>query len=628
VPVKNIIIGTAGHIDHGKTTLIKALTGKDTDRLKEEKLRGITTDLGFAYFDLPSGIRAGIIDVPGHEKFIKNMLAGAHGIDIVMLVIAADEGVMPQTKEHVDILSFLDIKAGIIVLTKCDLVEKDWLLVVEEDVRENLKGTFLENAPIVHVSSVTGEGLDILVNTLDELAQKVKERSSEGIFRLPVDRVFSIAGFGTVVTGTLISGKIKVGDKVMIYPKMIESRVRNLQVHERNVECAFAGQRTAINLANVKVEEIERGDVIAPPEAIIPSTMIDVKLSLLKEAKTLKNRERIRFYTGASEVIGRAVLLDRDELHGGESCYAQIYLEDCVSVLRKDKFVIRTYSPMLTIGGGIILDPNPEKHKRFDIEVIETLSNIEKLGDEFVIEKLVYESILPLSEEEIKRKANVVDIGKFSLKNLIKLKLEEKDYFYHREKYEEMCLRTKEILEDFHRKNPLKEGISKEELKNKLFGDIKSKLCDFIFELMENKGIIKIKNQLVALKDFKVVLNEEQEKLKERIIKIYRDSKFEPPKLSELEGYPEIIPMVEYLVNIGELVKLDEEIFLSKDNYEEAQNVLINYLKENKEITLAVYRDLLNTSRKYAMAILEYFDSIKLTKRIGDVRVLAREIKN
>jgi len=626
--VKNIIIGTAGHIDHGKTTLIKALTGKDTDRLKEEKLRGITTDLGFAYFDLPSGIRAGIIDVPGHEKFIKNMLAGAHGIDIVMLVIAADEGVMPQTKEHVDILSFLDIKAGIIVLTKCDLVEKDWLLIVEEDVRENLKGTFLENAPIVHVSSVTGEGLDILVNTLDELAQKVKERSSEGIFRLPVDRVFSIAGFGTVVTGTLISGKIKVGDKVMIYPKMIESRVRNLQVHERNVECAFAGQRTAINLANVKVEEIERGDVIAPPEAIIPSTMIDVKLSLLKEAKTLKNRERIRFYTGASEVIGRAVLLDRDELHGGESCYAQIYLEDCVSVLRKDKFVIRTYSPMLTIGGGIILDPNPEKHKRFDIEVIETLSNIEKLGDKFVIEKLVYESLLPLSEEEIKRKANVVDIGKFSLKNLIKLKLEEKDYFYHREKYEEMCLRTKEILEDFHRKNPLKEGISKEELKNKLFGDIKSKLCDFIFELMEKEEIIKIKNQLVALKDFKVVLNEEQEKLKERIIKIYRDSKFEPPKLSELEGYPEIIPMVEYLVNIGELVKLDEEIFLSKDNYEEAQNVLINYLKENKEITLAVYRDLLNTSRKYAMAILEYFDSIKLTKRIGDVRVLAREIKN
>ena len=626
--MKNIIIGTAGHIDHGKTTLIKALTGKDTDRLKEEKLRGITTDLGFAYFDLPSGIRAGIIDVPGHEKFIKNMLAGAHGIDIVMLVIAADEGVMPQTKEHVDILSFLDIKAGVIVLTKCDLVEKDWLLIVEEDVRENLKSTFLENAPIVHVSSVTGEGLDILVNTLDELAQKVKERSSEGIFRLPVDRVFSIAGFGTVVTGTLISGKIKVGDKVMIYPKMIESRVRNLQVHERNVECAFAGQRTAINLANVKVEEIERGDVIAPPEAIIPSTMIDVKLSLLKGVKTLKNRERIRFYTGASEVIGRAVLLDRDELHGGESCYAQIYLEDCVSVLRKDKFVIRTYSPMLTIGGGIILDPNPEKHKRFDIEVIETLSNIEKLGDEFVIEKLVYESLLPLSEEEIKRKANVVDIGKFSLKNLIKLKLEEKDYFYHLEKYEEMCLRTKEILEDFHRKNPLKEGISKEELKNKLFGDIKSKLCDFIFELMEKEEIIKIKNQLVALKDFKVVLNEEQEKLKERIIKIYRDSKFEPPKLSELEGYPEIIPMVEYLVSIGELVKLDEEIFLSKDNYEEAQNVLINYLKENKEITLAVYRDLLNTSRKYAMAILEYFDSIKLTKRIGDVRVLAREIKN
>ncbi|HHW57882.1 MAG TPA: selenocysteine-specific translation elongation factor [Clostridia bacterium] len=620
--MKNVIIGTAGHIDHGKTTLIKALTGKDTDRLKEEKLRGITTDLGFAYFDLPSGIRAGIIDVPGHERFIKNMLAGAHGVDIVMLVIAADEGIMPQTKEHMDILSYLNIKGGVIVLTKCDLVEKDWIKMVEEDVREVLKETFLRDAPIIPVSSVTGEGLEALVKKLNELAQTVEERSAEGIVRLPIDRVFSIAGFGTIVTGTLISGSIKVGDGIVIYPRMIKSKVRNLQVHERNVECALAGQRTAINLANVKVEDIKRGDVIAPAGVIIPSMMVDVKLSLLKEAKPLINRDRIRFYTGASEIIGRVILLDRDGLEGGQSCYAQIQLEDYVCVLRGDKFVIRTYSPMMTIGGGVILVPNPAKHKRFDEKVIRELKNIEELGDIFIVEKVVYDSLLPLSIAEIERKASILNVKNISVRDLINLEIEGEEYFYHRKRYSDICAKTREILVDFRQKYPLKEGISKEELKSKLFGDTKSKLCDYIFRLMESDGLIKIKNQIIALKDFEVVLSKEQEKLKEEIIRLYNASKFEPPKVAELKGYSELLPMLEYLTNTGELVKIDDEIYLSKENFMEAQKILIEYLKQHGEISLAIYRDLLKTSRKYAMAILEYFDSIKLTKRIEDVRIL------
>ncbi|HOA65326.1 MAG TPA: selenocysteine-specific translation elongation factor, partial [Coprothermobacter proteolyticus] len=324
--MKNVIIGTAGHIDHGKTTLIKALTGKDTDRLKEEKLRGMTTDLGFAYLDLPSGIRAGIIDVPGHEKFIKNMLAGAHGIDIVMMVIAADEGIMPQTVEHLQIISLLDVKKGIVVLTKCDLVDDEWLTLVEEEVREALKGTVLENAPFVPVSSTTGKGLDKLIAELDNLAQSIEERSHDGIFRMPIDRVFTVQGHGTVVTGTMISGTLKVGDEVVVYPKMLSSRVRSIQVYGEPVEAAYAGQRTAVNLSNVKVEELERGDVIAPKGALVPSRVLDVKLTLLNNVKPLKNRSRIRFYVGASEVMGRVVLLDRDELSAGESCYAQMQL--------------------------------------------------------------------------------------------------------------------------------------------------------------------------------------------------------------------------------------------------------------------------------------------------------------
>lgn len=318
--LKNVIIGTAGHIDHGKTTLIKALTGRDTDRLREEKERGISIELGFTYFDLPSGRRAGIIDVPGHERFIKNMLAGAGGIDAVILVIAADEGVMPQTREHLNILSLLKVKKGIIALTKKDMVDQEWLEMVIEQIREETADTFLEDAKIIPVSSVNGEGLKELISEVDSVTEIVEEKDSQKVFRLPVDRVFTITGFGTVVTGTLVSGSINEGDRIEIYPRKIETRVRSIQVHEKNVKTAYAGQRVAINIANIKLDEIRRGDILGQSGRMEPTMMLDARLEILKDAdKTIDNRDRLRFYHGTSEIMCRVVLLDREELKPGRA---------------------------------------------------------------------------------------------------------------------------------------------------------------------------------------------------------------------------------------------------------------------------------------------------------------------
>ncbi|QSZ26836.1 selenocysteine-specific translation elongation factor [Aceticella autotrophica] len=622
--MKNIIIGTAGHVDHGKTALIKALTGRDTDRLQEEKQRGMTIDLGFTYFDLPSGIRAGIIDVPGHEKFIKNMLAGAYGIDIVLLVIAADEGIMPQTKEHIDILSFLGIKNGIVVITKCDMVDDEWLNMMKDDIKKGLSNTFLKDAPVAVVSSVTGEGINQLIKLIDEKAQNFKKEIGEGIYRLPIDRIFSVAGFGTVVTGTLVSGMIKIGDKVMVYPDMLESRVRNLQVHDKDVKEAYAGQRTAINLANINTDKLKRGDVIAPPGAIEPSNIIDVRLSLLKSSKTLENRDRIRFYTGASETIGRIILLDKSELKAGENAYAQILLENYVSVLNGDYFVIRTYSPMITIGGGIILVSNPLKHKRFKNDVIEELKKIEKFGMNFLIEKKISNSILPVAFSEIERMAGISNLEKIINANMSIIKLNKNGirYLYHKETFDKICKNAKNILTQYHKNNPLREGMPKEEFKSKIFKDFKSSLNEFIVELMVEEKIIKIRGQFVSLWGYNIVLTPEQETIKNEIMKVYENAGYNVPKPTEFPDYKKVAAVFEYLINEGRLIKINEEIFLTENNFLKAKDILTNYLKENKEITLAIYRDLLKTSRKYAVSILEYFDSIKLTKKVGDIRIL------
>ena len=386
--MKNIIIGTAGHIDHGKTTLIKALTGRNTDRWEEEQRRGITIDLGFTYFDLKNGDRVGIIDVPGHERFINNMVAGVVGMDLVMLVVAADEGIMPQTREHMDILGELGIEKSILVLNKCDLVEEDWLELVKEEIKEELEGTFLEQAPIVEVSAATGQGIPELIEVIERLtAEEVVEKDVNTIPRLPIDRVLSLSGFGTIITGTLLAGTISKEDNLQVYPIGKECKIRNIQVHGQDVEKCYAGQRVAINLSNVKKSELRRGCVLAPPNNMKNTMLLDVKLNVLPSSmRVLTNHTRLHLFTGTSEILCRAVLLDKEEIGPGESGFVQLRLEEEIALRRGDKFVVRFYSPMETIGGGIVLEPNPKKKKRFDKDAIEELQRKESGSSEDVIE--------------------------------------------------------------------------------------------------------------------------------------------------------------------------------------------------------------------------------------------------
>ena len=635
--MKNIIVGTAGHIDHGKTSLIRALTGRDTDRLKEEKERGISIELGFTYFDLPSGRRAGIIDVPGHEKFIKNMLAGAGGIDIVVLVIAADEGVMPQTKEHLNILKLLQIKNGIIALTKKDMVDEEWLEMITEQIRDEVSDTFLKDSPIIPVSSVKGEGVDVLIKEIDRMTEVTEAKCTNTVFRMPIDRVFTISGFGTVVTGTMISGSIQEGDRVEIYPQGIEARIRSIQVHEKGVKAAYAGQRVAINIANVKVEDIERGNLLAKPGSMDSTMMIDARLEMLQDAeKSIDNRDRLRLYQGTAEIMCRVVLLDREELKPGESAFVQLRLEETIACQKGDRFVIRFYSPMITIGGGTVLDPNPPKRKRFKEEVIEELKVKEKGNPADLVEQylILNSDKFPERKQVNKMTLNVEPsvfdgyVEELKGENRIhEFKLGAESYLLHHQYLSSLEEKLAANLEAFHKKNPLKAGISKEELKSKLFEGLKQKLSDALFSYYEHLGVIKLLNHYVSQKDFFIEFSSVQLKIKDNLLKFFKEGGFNPPKPSELVnvlGYDknQISMVISALIDMGELVKLEEDILFHKDSYGDALEILKKHLIENKSIVLGQFRDLLGTSRKYAMALLDYFDQNKITKRIEDKRVL------
>lgn len=635
--MKNIIIGTAGHIDHGKTTLIKALTGRDTDRLKEEKERGISIDLGFTYFDLPSGKRAGIIDVPGHERFIKNMLAGISGIDVVLLVIAADEGVMPQTKEHLNILKLLQVKKGIIALTKIDMVDKEWLDMITEQVEEEVEGTFLEHAPIIPVASVKGSGIKELIGAIDKLTENTEDRDTVSAFRLPIDRVFTVSGFGTVVTGTLISGSIKEGDKVEIYPSKLESRIRSIQVHEKGVREAYAGQRVAVNIAGIKVDEINRGDVVAKADSMEPTMMIDARMEMLEDAAiSIDNRDRLRLYQGTSEVMCRVVLLDREELKPGQSTFVQLRLEEEIACQKGDRFVIRYYSPMLTIAGGTILDPNPPKRKRFKEDVIEELSIKEKGAPEELVEQyLLQNSDKFLEKKQLIKQLGNMDMESFnniidSLKNkglIEELKLIEESYLVHKKFLSILGEELNKILTQFHTKNPLKFGISKEEIKSRLFEGVKPKIADAIFSYYEREGYIKVENQFLSKKNFTVAFTEVQREIKDMLLIKLGANKYNPPKLTDIINevkYDRIQVQMVYnaLIEMGYLVKLEEDITFTAEAYNEASSLVKDYIIKNGAIQLGQFRDLLGTSRKYAMALLDNFDRIKITRRVEDKRIL------
>lgn len=626
--MKNIVIGTAGHIDHGKTTLIKALTGRETDTLAEEKRRGISINLGFTYFDLPSNKRAGIVDVPGHEKFIKNMLAGVAGIDIVLFVVACDEGVMPQTVEHLDILTFLNVKKGIIVLTKCDTVDDEFIELAKEDIEQKVRGTFLENADIIEVDSISKRGIDNLVNVIDKMSEEIGDNDKSLPARLNIDRVFSINGFGTVITGTLLEGEISIDDDLVIYPKKLATKIRSIQVHGESVNEAYAGQRTAINISNAKVEEIERGDVLAAKDSLEESMMLDTKVSLVNHSnKILKHWDRLRLYHGSREIFCRAVPLNVETIESGQSGYVQLRLEESIVAKKGDKFVLRSYSPMETIGGGIIIDASPKKHKRFDDELIEILKLKEKGELKDILEE--YLKINSNKYLAIKDIMSYSGESEFNIKESIEKLVQEKkiliinNIYIHVSKYEKFKEDTVKILLTYHKKYRLRKGMLKEEFRSKLEPKFKIKDIDILLNYMENEKIIKVDNNIVSLYDFEVVFNDKQKEIKLNIQRKLREGEALPvlsiERICENNHY--YLEVLESMIG-NSVEKLDDDNVMDKEIYESAKEELINYLMENKEITLGEYRDLINSNRKNCMIILENFDRNKVTKREDNKRVL------
>ncbi|MEA3423038.1 MAG: selenocysteine-specific translation elongation factor [Bacillota bacterium] len=626
----NIIIGTAGHIDHGKTTLIKALTGIETDRLKEEKKRGITIELGFAYFDLPSGRRAGIVDVPGHEKFIKNMLAGVSGIDLVLFIVAADEGIMPQTVEHFDILNVLGVEKGIIVLTKADMVDEEMLELVTDDVTEYIEGTAFENSPIIPVSAITGMNIDLLADAIDKETLSIKEHNDQAPFRLNVDRVFTMKGHGTVITGTLLEGTIFVEEEIEIYPENIRTKARSIQVHGINIDKALAGQRTAINLSNIKKEDIKRGDVLAKPDSLTTTHIIDVTIKLLEHSKReLRHGSRVRFYHGTQEVIARLILLDREKITPGEEAFAQFRLEKPTACKYGDRFVLRFYSPMETIGGGTVLDSKATKHKRYNSDVIESMVLIEKGSiDEIVVSMIEKEKGLFVSLDDIMKQIGESDLiineglEKLKLENTI-LQLVENNYC-HVEKIDELSEEIVIFLNKYHDKNPLKSGVNQEEIRNKFLSAIKKNQFDAIMNYFVVNGIVKSNNGTIALSNFKIRLTKEQMIKKDEILELFKESGLKPPTIKQLQSRysKKEYEIINVLINEGLLIKINSEMIFEKDFYLSAKKDIISYIKENKLIRVKDLKDLMDISRKYSVPLLEHFDDIKVTKRVDDYRIL------
>ena len=634
--MQNIIIGTAGHIDHGKTTLIKAMTGRETDSLKEEKERGISIDLGFTYFDLPSGRRAGIVDVPGHERFIKNMLAGVGGIDIVILVIAADEGIMPQTREHLNILNLLEVKTGIIALTKCDMVDGEWLEMIKEEIMEGISNTFLKNASILPVSSTKNLGIEELIKQIDQLTIKVKNKDLTKPFRLPIDRVFTIKGFGRVATGTLIEGCLKQEDTIMIYPDGNQAKARNIQVHNNTVDHAEAGQRVAVNISGLKKQQLSRGDVLAAVNSLQPTMMVDCKVMVLPDSPfAIRNRERVHIYHGTSEILARIILLNQEELLPGEQGYAQLRLEEESMVKPKDRLIIRFYSPMVTIGGAVVLDSNPPKRKRFIGEVIKELKLKEAANPkDILLQFLKVHSMDFITKDEIHKKTGISlkDIEEshkalIEEKSIVDFKISGEVYLLHIDLMNQITHDIKAYLQAFHKNNPLKAGVSKEEIRSKFFTKMKAKIAEELLRFIENNGTIKIQEEIIALKNFNIKLTEKQRQIAQFIEKTFIKDCFNPPKFEKIvqdkvKERKEYHQVFQALIDWGTLIKISEEIYFHKTSYHHAIEKLNEYFKSNPEINVAQFRDLLGTSRRFAIALLENFDQKKITKRKEDIRVL------
>ena len=634
----NIIVGTSGHVDHGKTCLIKALSGFDTDRLKEEKKRGITIDLGFANLPNDAGLHIGIIDVPGHEKFVKNMLAGIGGIDLVLLVVALDEGVMPQTVEHFEIIKMLNIKRGIIVLTKSDLVDKEWQDIVEEDVKNLVKGSFLENAPIIRVSSYTSENIAKLNEMIINMVSDIGDRKNDPeLFRLPIDRVFTMEGFGTVITGTLQEGSVSLGDEIMLYPKEKLLKIRGIQSHGQKEEKAFAGQRVALNLLNIRKEELERGDILAYKNSIVKTKLIDVWIELFATStRELKNGDRVHLNYGSKQTIAKVVLLSKSSLRAKEGDYAQLRFDEEVCIKRNDRFIVRFLSPIESFGGGRVIDTIPLKHKRMDEAVLKVCE--EKASAD--IEKIAAIKINEESHKYYNRQnyASILNVSSTELKQILDKLLEDRliielsdASIIHIDYFNKVSLYSKELLKQFHQEKPITEGMDKEEFKSRLsekFRLTDPKKSALLLAEMVRRKILKTRDKYVSDSEFTVSYSKELSGMQETIRQKYIKAGVEAPAtndvVADIKDSKKARQIIEDMHKSGELIKISPAAYMYSEAYEKVLKSIkaLAEKSEDNTFTLAEFRDAHATSRKYAMAVLEFLDKKKITKLVGDRRVL------
>lgn len=639
----DIIVGTAGHIDHGKTALVKALTGVDADRLPEEKERGITIDIGFAELDL-GNVRIGFVDVPGHERFVKNMLAGASGIDLVLLVVAADAGVMPQTREHFEICRLLGIKSGLIVLTKSDLVDAELLELVELEVAELVEKSFLENAPLIQVSAKTGAGIEQLKEHLKTIAAKIPARKNETTARLPIDRAFSVKGFGAVVTGTLVSGEIVEAGEMEILPIGKKVRIRGLQTHGKAVTTAHAGQRTAVNLGGIEHSEIVRGMVLTE-QGILRSTQIfDAEIEVLKDAKkSLKSRQRVRVHIGTIEALARVQILNEsNEIERGAKDFVQLRLEIPIVCVPNERFIIRSYSPQITIAGGRVLDNNAPKHRRKDSATVRKyllgLIAAEAQNDKAKLLKLhletAHETGLNFKDLQAKTGWREEVLSSAITVNLEKKSIVEADkIFIARTDFENLKTRTLTEVENFHRKNSLAKGILRETLREKIFAHLPTEIFKTTLESLSRENKISAAKDIVRSTSHSLELSNDETLLRERLQKIYRAAKLEVPKLEDalLEAVKgtklnrELARKVfQLFLNSGELVKISDEFYFDKNEIDKLVNQLKSFAETfaDKLIDVPKFKEIAGISRKYAIPLLEYFDRERITRRAGDKRLI------
>jgi selenocysteine-specific elongation factor len=631
--MRHVVVGTAGHIDHGKSALVRALTGIDPDRLKEEQLRGITIDLGFAHLDL-GDVQVGFVDVPGHEKFVKNMLAGVGGIDFVLLVVAADESIMPQTREHFDICRLLGVRSGIVVINKADLVDADMIELVRDEVAETTLGSFLENAEVVTVSSKTGEGTDKLKKAIHDLALAIQPRPSNRLLRLPIDRSFSIRGFGTVATGTLTSGEIQKDQEVELIPGGLTARVRGLQVHGNMTPHAIAGQRTAVNLQGIDLAQVERGMVITVPHLFRSTQILDVHLNLLRTARPLKNLVKVRFHQGTLEVLAKVALIGQDTLDPGESGYAQLRLDSPVFCLHGDAFIIRQFSPTITIGGGTILHPNPCKHKSTDKK---TLLALQALDHGSLPEKIPV-----LLASDAKRAMDLKELN--SLFGLPEPEFEK--ICSDLAKSGKMAMipapspilvlppvvesLKKEVLAQvtaFHGENPLQKGISKEELRKRIFDDLPFEVFRYCLEGLVEKHKIAFQEDTVALHGREVQLTAEGQQAREKIEAIFVSAGFQPPSLSDLQSSvgtdPEEIRRIFFwMLKEKILIKISEDLVYHRTTVEGIKKHIKAKFAPGSRFGVADFKELFGITRKHAIPLLEYLDRDRFTRRLGNDRLL------